>query len=133
MPQSPILIIKASILESVPRPLAPRPSFSTVGHMDPYGKSSSFTSSPTDFPGEEAENGRLTALRVLFLGLRFRGSRVFFPKSGPVWGALVGLATWSRGPWSPGPLAPWSPGLLVPWSPGPWSPGPLCLCFASSY
>ena len=38
----------------------------------------------------------------------------------PHWGALVGLATWSAGPWSPGPLVS-------------WSPGPLCLCFASSY
>ena len=40
------------------------------------------------------------------------GVPVFFPRSGPVWGALVGLATWSL---------------------GPWSPGALCLCFASSY
>ena len=68
-----------------------------------------------------------------FLGEAKNRVPVFFPESGPVGGALVGLATSSPGPWSPGLLAPGSPGLLVPWSPGPWSPGPLCLCFASSY
>ena len=66
-------------------------------------------------------------LLASFLPTSFQRVPGFFPRSGPVWGALVGLGVWPPGALVPGSPGPRSPGLLVP---GPWSPGPLCLCFA---